>query len=184
MSETRITVTSAAGQTRLTVSPIGLQGLPGDGSLTADELAAIQGAATPSAVNVFATMADVVSISDTPTNGVTDVGISSNWAYDHVAASDPHPGYALESAANIRAVSIQSGNYPLAATDSVVVFTATATATLPAATGSGRTYRIVCRAGTLTIDPANSDTIKGETMAVLSAGEDLILTDTATGVWE
>ena len=57
MSGTRITVTSAAGQTRLTVSPIGLQGLPGNDSLTTDELAAIQGAATPSAANVFATMA-------------------------------------------------------------------------------------------------------------------------------
>jgi hypothetical protein len=79
---------------------------------------------------------------------------------------------------------IKSENYLLAVTDSVVVFTATATATLPMASGSGRTYRIVCRAGTLTIDGDGSETIKGAETAVLSAGEDLILTDTATGVWE
>jgi hypothetical protein len=62
MSGTRITVISGGTQTRLTVSPIGLQGPPGDSSLTADELAAIQGAASPSATNVMATMADVVGV--------------------------------------------------------------------------------------------------------------------------
>ena len=39
-----------------------------------------------------------VNIDDTPQNGVTNNAISSNWAYDHEAASDPHPGYRLESA--------------------------------------------------------------------------------------
>ena len=81
-------------------------------------------------------------------------------------------------------VSVQGGDYTLQSTDNVVVFTATATATLPSATGSGRTYRIVCRAGALTIDPDGVDTVKGETTALLNAGEDLILTDTAAGVWE
>lgn len=144
MSGPTLTINRTTREVTLVRSPIGLQGIPGDDSLTADELAAIQGSATPSAANVFATMAD----------------------------------------ANLCTVSIQSGNYPLVAADSVVVFTATATATLPAATGSGRTYRVVCRAGTLTIDPAGAETIKGETTAVLSAGEDLIVTDTAMGVWE
>jgi hypothetical protein len=111
-------------------------------------------------------------------------GAAAGAVSSHAAAADPHPGYVLESAANLIPVSIQSGNYPLVATDSVVVFTATATATLPAATGSGRTYRIVCRAGTLTIDAAGTETIKGAETAVLSAGEDLLLTDTAMGVWE
>ncbi len=82
------------------------------------------------------------------------------------------------------AIAIQSGNYTLTATDEVVVFTATATATLPVATGSGQSYRLVCRAGTLTIDASGSETIKGSLTQTLYAGEDLIITDTATGVWE
>lgn len=90
----------------------------------------------------------------------------------------------LGTTPTISAISIQSGNYTLLSTDSVVIFTATATATLPAAVGSGQTYRIVCRAGTLTIDPDGTETVKGETTSALSAGEDLILTDTAMGVWE
>jgi hypothetical protein len=52
-----LTRDSSVTEVTLTRSAIGLQGLPGDDQLTADELAAIQGAATPSAANVFATMA-------------------------------------------------------------------------------------------------------------------------------
>ena len=37
------------------------------------------------------------TVQDTPVNGNIDVPISSNWAYDHVAAADPHAGYMLES---------------------------------------------------------------------------------------
>jgi len=36
-------------------------------------------------------------IDDTPVNGETGQPISSNWAYDHVAAADPHTGYRKES---------------------------------------------------------------------------------------
>ena len=36
-------------------------------------------------------------VDDTPVNGATTAPVSSNWAYDHVAAADPHPGYMLES---------------------------------------------------------------------------------------
>lgn len=79
-------------------------------------------------------------------------------------------------------VAIKSGNYTLETSDEVVVFTATATATLPASTGLGHTYRIVCRAGITTIDANGSETIKGELTQVLYPGEDLIITD--TGVWE
>jgi hypothetical protein len=39
----------------------------------------------------------VTDIDDAPVNGVIDAPISSNWAYDHVAAADPHTGYRLES---------------------------------------------------------------------------------------
>lgn len=40
----------------------------------------------------------ITDIDDVPVNGVTNAPISSNWAFDHVAAADPHPGYLLESA--------------------------------------------------------------------------------------
>jgi hypothetical protein len=69
-------------------------------------------------------------------------------------------------------------------TDEVIVATGTATITLPSATGTGQTYRIVCRAGTTTIDGAGADTVKGNLTQTLSANEDLIITDTATGIWE
>jgi hypothetical protein len=36
-------------------------------------------------------------VDDTPVDGETDDPISSNWAYDHVAAADPHTGYQKES---------------------------------------------------------------------------------------
>ena len=36
-------------------------------------------------------------IDDTPVDGETGQPISSNWAYDHAAAADPHAGYVLES---------------------------------------------------------------------------------------
>lgn len=38
------------------------------------------------------------NVDDTPADGETAKAISSNWAYDHVAAADPHTGYLLESA--------------------------------------------------------------------------------------
>lgn len=83
-----------------------------------------------------------------------------------------------------KAVAIKSADYTLTTNDEVVVFTATATATLPAATGTGQTYRIVCRAGTLTIDGNSTDTIKGSLTQTLTSAEDLIITDTASGIWE
>ena len=36
-------------------------------------------------------------VDDSPVDGVTTDPISSNWAFDHVAAADPHTGYRLES---------------------------------------------------------------------------------------
>jgi hypothetical protein len=40
------------------------------------------------------------TVDDTPNDGDTADAISSNWAYDHVAAADPHAGYVLETAIN------------------------------------------------------------------------------------
>ncbi len=39
----------------------------------------------------------VADIDDVPVDAATTAPVSSNWAFDHVAAADPHPGYALES---------------------------------------------------------------------------------------
>ncbi|KKM08182.1 hypothetical protein LCGC14_1726460, partial [marine sediment metagenome] len=39
-------------------------------------------------------------VDDTPVDGATQDPISSNWAYDHVAAADPHTGYVLHSLAD------------------------------------------------------------------------------------
>ena len=69
-------------------------------------------------------------------------------------------------------------------TDEVIVVTDTATVTLPIATGTGQTYRIICRAGITTIDGTGVDTVKGGLIQTLSANEDLIVTDTSTGIWE
>jgi len=81
-----------------------------------------------------------------------------------------------------QAITIKSTSYNLLINDELVIFTATAT--LPPATGTGQTYRIVCRAGITTVDGNGSETIKGSTTQVLYPGEDLIITDTASGVWE
>jgi hypothetical protein len=38
-----------------------------------------------------------IDVDDVPVDSATTDPISSNWAYDHVAAADPHPGYLRES---------------------------------------------------------------------------------------
>ena len=78
-------------------------------------------------------------------------------------------------------VETKSGDYTLAGTDQVVVFTATATATLPSATGSGQTYRICNEGlGVVTIDAGSGGTIKGSRYQYLSPNEDIIVTDYQT----
>lgn len=46
---------------------------------------------------VDATILREADVDDTPVNGVTTAPVSSNWAYDHENAADPHTGYMLES---------------------------------------------------------------------------------------
>lgn len=114
---------------------------------------------------------------------VANVSGSTKWSiYTNTGAV--RFGDTVQSTGRKQAVAIKSANYTLTANDEVVVFTATATATLPAATGTGQTYRIVCRSGVLTIDANGSETIKGSLTQTLTAGEDLIISDTASGVWE
>lgn len=59
------------------LSKLDTDGSHSDSTLTADELAAIQGAASPDAENVFATMADVVA-GDTLADGKLLIGNASN----------------------------------------------------------------------------------------------------------
>lgn len=96
-----------------------------------------------------------------------------------------HDGTSWQSPSRTQAVTVTgSSTHTVLNTDEVVVFTATCTATLPAADGGGHTVRLVDRTGTLTVEGNGSDTIKGSLTQTLSAGEDIILTDTATGIWE
>jgi len=43
-----------------------------------------------------------VDVDDTPANGATTDPVSSNWAFDHEAAADPHTGYVLESLLDVQ----------------------------------------------------------------------------------
>jgi len=52
---------------------------------------------TSAAVNDLVASVSGITVDDTPNDGDTGDAISSNWAYDHVAAADPHTGYVLES---------------------------------------------------------------------------------------
>ncbi len=81
---------------------------------------------------------------------------------------------------------ISAATYTALTTDEVIIVTATCTVTLPAATGSGQTYRIA-NEGTdsvvVTIDGNGTDTIKRSLTQTLYSGEDLIITDYAAGKW-
>ena len=59
----------------------------------------------------------IADIDDAPVDGVTAAPISSNWAYDHVAAADPHAGYVLESLYDAYSIIMAtSDNTPVALT--------------------------------------------------------------------
>ncbi len=85
---------------------------------------------------------------------------------------------------NKKAITSKSTSYTASFIDEIIVFTSNATLTLPATTGSGTTYRIICRAGMLQILPTGTDTINGMASQTLDAGENIILSDTETGYWE
>lgn len=85
---------------------------------------------------------------------------------------------------NINKVRTVSSDYTATYEDNVIVGVGNLTITLPEAIGSGQTYRIVCRSGTLTIDGYSANTIKGQPNQILSSTEDLIISDTNPGIWE
>lgn len=128
-------------------------------------------------------------------------GSSVMARFNQSNASDPQDAVQINQAGTGAALLIQAGflgvgggikngltttasNLTLTTAHNTVVFTATATATLPAATGSGQTYRLICRTGTLTIDPNGAETVQGAATLALTAGQSVIITDTASGLWE
>jgi hypothetical protein len=92
----------------------------------------------------------------------------------------------LGSTGCYRAVATKTADYTLTVNDSLVVLSGSTarTFTLPAATGAGQTYRIANEStAALTVNAAGAETIKGALSQVLYTGEDLIITDYATGAW-
>jgi len=82
------------------------------------------------------------------------------------------------------AVVVKNTNYTLTDLDCVVVFTATASATLPLATGSGQIYYIKnVGTGTVTITRSGSNTIDNETTQPISQWESVTLVDYLSGKW-
>ena len=82
-------------------------------------------------------------------------------------------------------VSTKVANYLATATDDVIRFTATATLSLPHATGSGRRYTIICD-GTgviVTIDANAAETINNELTQVLNDGDTINIIDVALNKW-
>ena len=72
--------------------------LNAEGEVAFDEQTHQMKAYDGTAVRAMISEADV---DDTPVDSATTVPVSSNWAYDHVAAADPHVGYVLESLADV-----------------------------------------------------------------------------------
>jgi len=66
----------------------------------------------------------------------------------------------------------------------VIRFTASATLTLPAATGSGKLFWVrAVGAVTVVVDGNGSDTINEELTQTLGAGDSIQVIDEAAGVW-
>jgi len=125
--------------------------------------------------------------------GGTDAGISrlapASLALGNGTAGDFTGSLKLTGINNqggmIQKVNVQSGNYSLLASDYVVSFSATATATLNSALTVGTSYRIKFTGiGTLTISPT-AGTIDGQATAVIATTNqavDVVLV--SANVWQ
>ena len=60
---------------------------------------------------IDATILKYADVDDSPVDSATAAPISSNWAYDHVDASDPHTGYVLES--NVEGTASNGSSNPI-----------------------------------------------------------------------
>lgn len=79
-----ITGTSAFRATGTTKDDVGLSGIPNTNGSTANYLRGDGNWVTPPNTNTWR------GIDDVPVNGQTSESITSNWAYDHVNAANPH----------------------------------------------------------------------------------------------
>jgi hypothetical protein len=84
-----------------------------------------------------------------------------------------------------RKVVTKTANYTLLSSDDIVLFTATATATLPQSTGGGATKTIICDGAgvVVTVDGDGGDTINNELTQTLYNGDSITLVDAASGEW-
>jgi hypothetical protein len=82
-------------------------------------------------------------------------------------------------------IQTKTGDYTAGATDRIIRFTASATLTLPAATGSGWQYIIICDGSgiSVVVDANGTETINRQLTQTLSDGDCMVIYDTASGIW-
>ena len=135
----------------------------------------------------------VIGIQDTPENGVVDAAISSNWAYDHENAADPHSVYPLsaEVLTRLGEFNNQTGvTYTITAADSGKVLTfnnaAACAVTLPDTLDTNFQCTIVqVGAGVPTVTRSGTDTINGAATGVTPSAQwkGMYLSQYAAGTW-
>jgi hypothetical protein len=84
-----------------------------------------------------------------------------------------------------KTIATKTANYTVDGADDVIRFTATATATLPAATGNGKVYSIISDGAgvVVTVDGNAAETINRELTQVLNDGDTITIVDVAAGLW-
>jgi hypothetical protein len=167
-----------------------------DGSTGAASLD-IRGALTVgTTLNAGATTVTTLSAGATTVTGLTITG-ATQYQVPHIAAGGggvtTSPNLKFDGnvfsvlGAQIRNVTFNSGSASVGASDYNVTYTGGGghTATLPAATGSGREIEFdnAGSAGNWTIAKAGSDTIQGSGNIVTSPGQSFTLRDSASGAW-
>jgi hypothetical protein len=85
-----------------------------------------------------------------------------------------------------RAVATKTADYTATANDEHIRFTASATLTLPAATGTGQAYSVKAAgdAVTVIIDANGAETIDGKLTIILAPRDGVQIIDAASGVWD
>lgn len=139
-------------------------------------------ALTPITAYIRTLMDDANEATARTTLGVVAGGAGDIWVEK---AGDTMTG-SLKTAGRARAVSTKTTTYVMTTTDEVVVCNSTTafTITLPAASGSGRTYAIKnINTGSITVDGNSSDTIDGQTTQVLGQWDAIQIVDYAANAW-
>lgn len=117
-------------------------------------------------------------------NGASKIGVQD--AGDYYSATNVETVLQeIGSKQNIKSVKYKTINYTIESLDEVIIYDGTSlTATLPQATGSGKTYYIKnVNATDLTVTPYGTNTIDGETSTTLHENESITVCDYAAGKW-